>query len=146
MCLNSDEFELVHFVDPQHSHVNSLPMSNANFCFVCLLIRILDVLYCVVPAISLHPQSMEVTEGSRIQLSCHAIAQTCVYYQWHKDGRSLIGSGDVLTFPSARLADSGQYSCRVFTPQGYDNLSQLACVRVVRRPVADPVDIGNTII
>lgn len=76
---------------------------------------------------------MEIAEGSQIQLKCHALAQSPVYYNWYKNGRALRGSGDILKIHSACLSDSGQYSCRVSTEQGYDNLSQLAHVSVIRR-------------
>lgn len=95
-----------------------------------------------IPIIHVHPQSMEINEGTQLQLRCHAIAQSPVSYNWYKNGQRLRWSGEIFRIPSCQLSDSGQYSCRVFTEQGYDNLSELAHVSVI--PQKAHIDHGTS--
>eukprot|EP00118_Oscarella_pearsei_P025674 m.308568 g.308568 ORF g.308568 m.308568 type:complete len:1039 (+) comp44252_c0_seq1:1335-4451(+) len=89
------------------------------------------------PVIQLQPQSKQMYEGVQLQLECRAIAAFTVQYEWYKNGNILPHQrGPVLTIQAVRSSDAGQYSCRTFTDEGLDSLSQLATVIVLQKASA----------
>jgi len=66
----------------------------------------------VAPAITAQPQSRFAVIGNRVTFTATASGTAPVFYQWFKDGATLLSdqTNSVLTFPYVQLADAGSYS------------------------------------
>ena len=53
------------------------------------------------------------TLGQSYSLTCSVARARATIYQWSKDGSTLNRSGQILSFQSLRLSDSGLYTCAI---------------------------------
>ncbi|XP_030647706.1 mucosa-associated lymphoid tissue lymphoma translocation protein 1 [Chanos chanos] len=64
--------------------------------------------------ILVHPQSVSVILGHNVRLSCHAVGNSTVQYQWFKTKEEVPNSSSPdLVFSPVQLKDAGYYICRV---------------------------------
>ena len=127
---------MIYLVTDAHtSSQTPLPSSESVF----LLVSCFFLLRFPVPLIQLHPQSKQIYEGSSLRLECRAICAYPIQYEWYKNGRILATQrGPLLNIGFVNTTHAGQYSCRTFTTEGMDSLSQLATVTVLVKPSAPP--------
>ena len=67
------------------------------------------------PVIKVHPKDITIPEGSNVMLTCEAMGDGTLNYQWRRASGSLQrNSGrQTLTIQNIAVDDSGQYYCEV---------------------------------
>ncbi len=71
------------------------------------------------PTITVQPASRATTQGTQVTLSVVASGSGTLYYQWIKDGTTVVGgTSSNLTFSSVQYADAGNYSVSIVNSAG----------------------------
>lgn len=94
------------------------------------------------PAFTVQPLPISVTEGAPVSLSVSASGGPAPTFQWRKDGVALAGATSAtLTISAAKLGDAGVYSVVATNPSG--TVTSSAVKVAVTLPIINPARLVN---